>query len=124
MEGERTPDAEPFLDSFGRGALPGLGQRGEYLGLDGRQPEVRPPEPARLPGHGGRSPPEQVDAEGRDGTVRQRAAEPAAPHQPARGQAQGTRCREVPRFGHSRIVRIAVPSGLGDAAVSAAILAG
>src|ERR1700730_7707265 len=61
------------LDPLGRRALPGLGQRGEYLGLDGRQPEVRPPEPARLPGHGGRSPPEQVDAEGRDGTVRQRA---------------------------------------------------
>src|SRR5690242_9696156 len=34
------------LDPFGRGALPGLGQRREYLGLDDRQPEVRPPEPA------------------------------------------------------------------------------
>src|SRR5690348_12374865 len=51
------------LDPFGRGALPGLGQRGKYLGLDGRQPEIRPPEPARLPGNGGRAPPEQVDAE-------------------------------------------------------------
>src|SRR6266516_5672646 len=78
------------LDPFGRGALPGFGQRGEYLGLDGRQPEVRPPEPARLPGHDGRSPPEQVHAEGRDGTVGQRAAEPPAPYQPARGQAQDT----------------------------------
>src|SRR5712672_567637 len=88
------------LDPFGRGALPGLGQCGEYLGLDGRQPEVRPPEPARLPGHGGRAPPEQVDAEGRDGTVRQRAAEPAAPHQPAGGQAQDTWCRTVPCLAH------------------------
>src|SRR5258705_7395768 len=69
------------LDPFGRGALPGLGQRGEYLGLDGRQPEVRTPEPARLPGHGGRAPPAPGEAGGRGRSVPARAAERAAPPQ-------------------------------------------
>ena len=34
------------LHSFGRGALPGFGQRGQYVGFPGRQPEIRPPDPA------------------------------------------------------------------------------
>ena len=93
------------LDPFGHGALPGLGQRGEHVGLIGGEPEVGPLKPARLPGDGGRPPSEQVDAEGRDGTVRQRTAERATPYQPARGQAQDTWRRTVPCFGHSRMVR-------------------
>src|SRR6266567_1712719 len=103
--GASVPTRAGDLDPFGHGALPGLGQRGEHVGCIGRQPEVRPLEPARLPGHGGRPPSEQVDAEGRDGTVRQRTAERATPHQPARGQAQDTWRRTVPRFAHSRMVR-------------------
>src|SRR2546421_4141722 len=88
------------LHSFGRGALPGFGQRGQYVGFAGRQPEIRPPDPARFPGKGRRPAAEQVDAERRARAVRHRVPEAPAPHQPARGQPHDPRCRRVPGLAH------------------------
>jgi hypothetical protein len=58
--------------------LPGFGQRGQHGGFTGGQPEVRPPEPVRFPGNGGRPTAEEVDAEGRTGAVGQGSAETPA----------------------------------------------
>src|SRR5262249_22689208 len=78
-----------------------FGQRGQYVGFPRRQPEIRPPDPARFPGKGRRPAAEQVDAERRARAARHRVPEAPAPHQPTRRQAQDPRCRRVPRLAHT-----------------------
>ena len=72
------------LDPVGVQPLPGLPERLLGIGPVGRQPEVRPPHPARLPRHLGRGAAEQVQREG--GRPARRAAGAAG-----RGRAPGVR---------------------------------
>ena len=77
----RTSDLDPLRLGPGQGLFKGF-SGGDGIG---REPEIRPAQPASLPRNRRRLMPEQIERERRRWPIRQRPAQPTPPHEPADG---------------------------------------
>lgn len=104
--GPPVPAGTGDLDALGRGTRPCLAQGIPGSSAVGRQPEVRPAQPASLPVDAGRFVAQQIQREVGHRPRRKGAAESPAANEPARGQSQHARHRGLPGTGHGASVAL------------------
>src|SRR5262249_44884534 len=116
--GPSDPAAAGDLDALGLGARPGLAERVHGVGAVGRQPEVRPAQPSRLPGDGRRFVAKEVGPVRGCRSVREWAAESPAADEPARWQSEYAHGGGLPRIDHGTRIAFASPAGVAYQALS------